>query len=122
MIPLRHEWLEVIGARYVSALLAALRGEGQRLTGLGWGRALTWQESQGAHSMVGGGHEGSFQNLMLVLSSVCVCVYTCRGRCSTAGTGQESRPRSSTHVAGPGCRRGPTCRAMLAGRDEVYRP
>lgn len=27
--PPRHEWLEVIGGRYVSALLAALRGEGE---------------------------------------------------------------------------------------------
>lgn len=45
--PPRHEWLEVIGGRYVSALLAALRGEGEVDRQAGWGRALTWQESRG---------------------------------------------------------------------------
>jgi hypothetical protein len=64
--PPRHEWLEVIGGRYVSALLAALRedGRGGRLTG--WGRALTWRESRGAQQHGTGLEEGtrvSFQNL-----------------------------------------------------------
>lgn len=36
--PPRHEWLEVIGGRYVSALLAALRGEGEVDRQRGWGR------------------------------------------------------------------------------------
>lgn len=59
--PPRHEWLEVIGGRYVNALLAALEGGGGRLTG--WGTALTWRESRGAqqHGMgLEDGHEGKF--------------------------------------------------------------
>lgn len=36
--PPRHEWLEVIGGRYVSALLAASRGEGEVDRQAGWGR------------------------------------------------------------------------------------
>lgn len=63
LIPSRHEWLEMIGGRYVSALLAASRGGSGRLARLArcWGRVLTWQQSQGAHSMEEWpGHEGGF--------------------------------------------------------------